>query len=310
MQIGLMIGARRETPGVDALVERIVQAEQDGFSSYWFVHLSSLGFDALTAIALAGRETSQIELGTAVSPIYPYHPLAMAQHALTAQAACRGRLTLGLGLSHQPVVEGQWGLSYASPARYMREYLSVLRPLITEGACDFDGEVFQVHAQLHVQDSTPCPVLIAGLAPLMLRLAGEVADGTITWMGGAKTIATHIGPGIQAAASGAGRPSPRICVALPIAVTDDVPNGRESALKDFQLYGRLVNYRRLLDIEGAEGPEDVAIIGNEEAVEQQLRALAEAGTTDFLASIFPVGNDMTSSEARTWALLKRLNGTI
>lgn len=310
MRISLLLGARREVLGVDVLTQRVVQAEQDGFSGFWFVHLSALGFDALTAIALVGRATSRIELGTAVVPVYPFHPTALAQHALTAQAASQGRLTLGIGLSHKPVVENSWGLSYTKPARYMHEYLSVLRPLLDEGRVDFSGEVFTVKADLAVQEATPCPVLLAGLAPRMLHHAGALADGTITWMAGPKTIETHIAPGLHAAAGEVGRSQPRICVALPIAVNDDIPNGREQAGKDFQRYGQLVNYRRMLDIEGADSPAEVAVIGNETQVEEQLRAFAAAGTTDFLASIFPVGNDMVASEARTWALLQRLNGTI
>ena len=310
MRIGIMFGARREVLSVEVLIERVQQIEHDGFSSFWVPHLSSLGFDALTALALVGYHTSRIELGTAVVPVYPFHPTALAQHALTAQVASKGRLALGIGLSHKPVVENSWGLSYNSPARYMQEYLQVLRPLISENQVDFAGEVFTVKAEINVQGATPCPVLIAGLAPRMLRHADELSDGTITWMAGAKTIETHIAPMLNEAAAGVGRPQPRICVALPIAVTDDAPNGREQANKDFHRYGQLVNYRRMLDIESSAGPEDVAVVGNEDEVETQLRTFATAGTTDFLASVFPVGNDMVASEARTLALLKCLNGNI
>jgi F420-dependent oxidoreductase-like protein len=287
-----------------------MKAEKDGFASFWLVQLASAGNDTLTTISLAGQQTRRIELGTGVIPVYARHPLALAQQAATTQVAAGGRLTLGLGLSHRPVVEDVMGLSYGKPARYMREYLSVLRPLINQEPVDFSGQVFSVKAGLEVTGSSPCPVLIAALAPLMLRLAGELADGTITWMAGRKTIETHIAPRISAAAESAGRPPPRVCVGLPIAVTDDRAGARQRADSTLQRYGQLANYRRVLDIEGAEGPADVAVIGNEVEVEEQLQAFADAGATDFLASIFPVGEDAPESEARTWEFLKSLNGTL
>jgi 5,10-methylenetetrahydromethanopterin reductase len=143
----------------------------------------------------------------------------------------------------------------------------------------------------------------------MLQLAGSMADGTITWMAGVKTIASHVVPRLQASAREAGRPVPRVCVGLPIAVTDDVPGAREAAARLFGRYGQLTNYRHLLDIEEAQGPADVAVMGNEVEVTRQLRALARAGATDFLAAIFPVGTDAAGSRARTWDLLRSLQGT-
>jgi F420-dependent oxidoreductase-like protein len=310
MRIGMISGARMEVMEPDALIQMAKQAEQDGFSHLWFVHRPNLGYDTLTTIALIGRQTSRIELGTAVVPVYPYHPLGLAQHALTAQAMAGGRLTLGIGLSHKPTVEDVLGLSYEHPARHMREYLSVLRPLISEGRVDFAAQVFRVKAELNVPGAAPFPVLIAALAPMMLRIAGELADGTITWMAGRKTLESHIVPRLSAAAETARRPQPRVCVALPIAVTDDLTRGREQAAKEFRRYGQLVNYRRVLDIEGVNGPADVAVVGNESQVEQHLRALAAAGATDFLAAIFPAGEDAAASMSRTWTLLRTLNGKL
>jgi 5,10-methylenetetrahydromethanopterin reductase len=310
MRMGIISGARMEVMEPDALIRMAKQVEQDGFSHLWFVHRPSLGYDTLTTIALIGRQTSRLELGTAVVPVYPYHPLGLAQHALTAQAMAGGRLTLGIGLSHKPTVEDVLGLSYEHPARHMREYLSVLRPLVSEGRVDFAGQVFRVKAEMNVPGAAPFPVLIAALAPMMLRIAGELADGTITWMAGGKTLESHIVPRLSTAAKTAGRLQPRVCVALPIAVSDDPISGREQAAKEFRRYGQLVNYRRVLDIEGVNGPADVALVGNESQVEQQLRALAAAGATDFLAAIFPVGEDAAASMSRTWTLLRNLNGKL
>ena len=307
MRIGIVTSP--DTVGaaaLDALVEQVTQAEVAGFDSFWLAQLPLTGCDALTTLSLAGQQTSRIELGTAVVPTFPRHPLVLAQQALTAQVAAGGRLTLGIGLSHQPVVEDIMGLSYGSPVRHMREYLSVLRPLIDQEKVDFAGQVFKVKAELQVPGSSSFPILIAALAPMMLRIAGELAEGTITWMAGLKTIETHIVPRITAAAEAADRPQPRVCVALPIAVTEDQVAAREHVARTLQHYGQLANYRRLLDIEGVAGPADVAVIGNETDVERQLRAFVDAGMTDFIASIFPVGEDPSASVSRTWAFLKTL----
>lgn len=310
MHIGLITGATPGTVELNATLEQVGKAEADGFDNIWFPQISTSGYDALTIIALAGVQTNRIELGTAVIPTFPIHPLVLAKQALTAQVASGGRLTLGLGLSHRPGIEDTMGLSYYSPARQMREYLTVVRSLIDEGRSDFKGREFNVRAALTVPKSSPCPIIIAALAPRMLKLAGEMADGTVTWMAGVRTIASHIAPRIQAAAQAAGRPQPRVVVGLPVAVTDDPSGARESAAGTYERYGQLTNYRRMLDIEGVEGPSEVAVVGNESQVEEQLRAFASAGTTDFVASILPVGENHEESASRTWQLLQSLVGKI
>lgn len=306
MRIGIMLAD--SGAGLDRMLDDAVAVEQEGFDSAWYGQV--FGSDVMTVIAMAGARTSRIEFGTSVVPTYPRHPFVMAQQALTVQAATGGRFTLGIGLSHRPVVENMWGMSYDRPARHMREYLSVLRPLVREGRVAFQGDVFRTTAGVQVRGATPMPVLIAALAPKMLQIAGELSDGTVTWMTGVKTIETHIVPKLRAAAQEAGRPAPRVAVGLPIAVTYDVTAARERAAKAFQIYGQLPNYRRMLDIEGAAGPAEVAIAGDEAAVERQLRALASAGATDFFAPIMPVGDDATASVARTRALLQSLVGRI
>lgn len=305
MRIAVFFGGTNDVQGH---VEAAVEAEQDGFDGIWYGQI--FGPDVLSVIALAGQKTTRIELGTSVVPTYPRHPVLMAQQALTTQAAAGGRFSLGVGLSHRPVVEGMWGMSYDRPAVHMREYLSVLRPLLKEGRVSFNGAFFRVNATVQVQTSNPPPVLIAALAPVMLRIAGELADGTVTWMVGPKTLETHIVPRISSSAEEAGRPRPRVVVALPIAVTDDAAEGRQSAARLFQVYGTLPNYRRVLDIEGAAGPAEVAVVGNEEEVESQLRRIAAAGATDFLAGVFPAGDDAQGSLRRTRTLLKALVGAL
>jgi len=307
-----MSGGRGGAIELHSFVQEVVQAEKDGFDSIWMPQVFASGqvFDALTLLSLAAAKTSRIALGTAVVPTFPIHPLTLAKHALTAQIASDGRLTLGIGLSHRPMIEDVMGLSYEEPARHMEEYLSVLRPLLDEGKVDFAGRFFNVKAQFHVPGALHVPVVVAALAPMMLRIAGEQADGTFTWMAGPKTVESHVVPRIRKAAEAVDRPPPRVCVGMPLAVTDDPQRARAQAAKTYQRYGELVNYRRMLDLEGVEGPSEVALIGNEAEVADQLIAYADAGATDFLASIFPEGDDEEGSLARSMALLKSLVGKI
>jgi len=297
-----------ESTNLEGAIQQVVKAEKEGFDSFWFGQ--TLGADVMTAIALAGQRTERMEIGVAVVPTYSRHPFAMAQQALTVQAATGGRFTLGIGPSHRPLIEGMWGLSYDRSALHVREYLSVLRDLVRDGRASLSGELYRVSGALQLTGAQPCSILVSALGPMMLRIAGELSDGTITWMTGTKTVETHIVPRISAAAGAAGRPSPRVCVALPIAVTADVDAARQRAARIFQMYGHLPNYRRVLDREGVSGPEDVAIVGGERDVEAALRALAAVGATDFLAVMFPATDDGRESIKRTRALLKDLIGHI
>lgn len=308
MRIGLFIGTMGAADTLAGQVAQAADAEADGFDSFWTAQVA--GVDALTLLALCGGVTEKIELGTAVVPTYPRHPMALAQQALTAQAAAGGRLTLGIGVSHRPVVEDRWGMSFRAPASHMDEYLTILQSLMASGSVDFRGDHFSASGEIARATDSPPSVCLAALAPRMLRMAGERADGTITWMVGPRALETHVVPRITRAAESANRASPRVCVGLPICVTDDARASFEAASGYFHRYGGLPSYRRMLDIEGVESPAEAAIIGDESEVEARLRALASAGATDFLASIFPTGADAAKSVARTRALLKSLVGRV
>jgi len=236
-----------------------------------------------------------IYLGTGVVPTYPRHPMMLAQQALTVQAATNDRLILGIGLSHKLVVESIWGLSFDKPVRHMREYLSVLAPLLKDRAVDFHGETISTSAGLTVPPAAAPPVIVAALGTQMLEVAGRLADGTATWMTGPKTIETHTVPTIRSAAKEAGRPDPAIAVSLPVCVTDDPADAIERANTAFSIYGSLPSYRAMLDREGCEGPGDVAFVGDEDEVRARIEHLAEIGVTDFYAAEF--GSEGDEAEA-------------
>jgi F420-dependent oxidoreductase-like protein len=290
MKLGFMCGV--ENKGVltlDELVAQVQRVEALGFDQAWLAQVFST--DAITALSIIGRETQTIRLGTAVTPSFPRHPTSLAMQILTASAACKGRFDLGLGLSHQLVIEGMFGIPYQQPAKHMREYLEVLMPLARGEACDFEGELFKVHAQLNIPDAvTPVSVIVAALGPKMLEVAGTLADGTTTWMTGPHTLATHIIPTINKVAKAAGRPAPRIVASLPIALTNDVEAARQAVMKKMEIYSLLPSYRRMLDMEkeGGAQPADLAMLGDEAELRQQIQHLKEIGVTDFNAFCVPV----------------------
>jgi 5,10-methylenetetrahydromethanopterin reductase len=300
MRIGIF-GGVVATSTIDEAVADVRAAEQQGFSGYWVPQI--FGYDALTLLAVVGRETETIELGTSVVPTYPRHPAMLAAQALTTQQACGGRLTLGVGLSHQPVIEHMFGMDFAKPVRHLREYLEILMPLVDGGSVSYTGETLGAHLTLDVPDAQPVPVMVAALGPQMLRLAGARTAGTITWMTGPRTIEAHTAPALRAAAAEAGNPEPRVACGLPVCVTDDVDAARQRAAQTYAIYGQLPSYRAMLDREGADGPADVAIIGDEDSVAARIRGLADAGVTDFAASEFASSAD---ERRRTRDLLRSL----
>jgi F420-dependent oxidoreductase-like protein len=300
MRIGLFGGDTADRT-IDHIVADAQRAEADGFASYALPQI--FGLDAMGVLGIVAREVPRIVLATGVVPTYPRHPVTMAQQALTVQAASDGRFVLGIGLSHQMVIENMFGESFDKPVRHMREYLSVLMPLLHERKVDFKGEVLRVNVGLGVTDVAAPTVLVAALGTQMLNLAGRMADGTSTWMAGPATLASHTVPTITAAAEKAGRPAPEVYSSLPICVTDDVDAARQRAAQEFQVYGFLPSYRAMLDREGAEDPGAVAIVGDVATVEKELGRLRDAGVTEFVASIFGTRDE----RARTRTFLQTLS---
>jgi len=324
MRIGLFIsetGTRGSS--IDDLVETATWAETNGIDTGWVPHIP-WSLDALTALAIVGRETSRIELGTAVVPTWSHHPYGMAQHALTTQAACGGRLAFGIGPSHRNVAENWYGENYDAVIDHVRDYVSVLDacsaaqveaietnggPGGMGGTVSFAGDRYTVQSLLDVPGATPVPVFLAALAPLMLKLAGERAACTITWMCDEHTHSTHVLPRLSAAAEAAGRFTPRVIAGLPVTVCDDIAKGKELAEQKFGMYRHIPNYARMLELGESGSPSEVAIIGNEEQVAERLASYEDSGVTDLAAMTFAVGDDVSErseNAERTRQLLAKL----
>jgi F420-dependent oxidoreductase-like protein len=312
VRIGLQIGPERGRypEKVGKLVADARAAEELGFASVWVPQIPG-DFDAMTAIALMGAGTSRIELGTAVVPLQTRHPVVVAQQALSTQAVCEGRFTLGVGPSHHWIIDDQFGLPYERPAHVVRQYLEVMNATFAgPGQVDVENDLFRVHAPNDVTD-LPVPVMVAALAPLMLQIAGELTDGTILWMADERAIAEHVVPRITKAASDAGRPPPRIVAGVPVALCADdaVDAAREYANKVLGHAEYSPNYQRLLEHGDATDVGDMLAVGSEASVVERLGRFRDVGVTDLGVRIVPFGanrDERIESRRRTETFLSSL----
>lgn len=302
MRIGLTGGGRT----VDAVVRQAERSEADGFTSLWYA--STVTGDPLVAMAIAGRATSAIELGTAVLQTYPCHPTLQASRVLAASAAMgRPGLTLGIGPSHASAIENLYGTDYDHPGRNTEEYLQLLTPLLRGEPVDVDGHDWSAHVPAgYLRPEHPVPVLLSALGPRLLRVAGQVADGVVLWMASARAIESHVAPRVQEAAKSVGRPSPRIVAGLPVAVHHDLAEARRAVTAYSTLYADQPNYQRIMEIGGAANPSEAAIVGPLDRVASELQALLDAGATDIWAAPVPVGDDPKASIRHTTDALREL----
>ena len=306
MRIGLMIGPERGRyrTKVDRLRADARWAEQAGLSTVWIPQIPD-EFDTLTAAAIVGVETKRIEIGTAVVPVQPRHPIALAQQALSVQAVCEGRLALGLGVSHHWIIDEMLGLPYERPVATMRAYLDVLEQAFRgPGSVDVENDLFRVHNPLDITDITPTPILLAALGPRMLELCGERTGGTILWMADERAIASHVVPNLSRAAEAAGRPTPRIVAGIPVCLCRDAEIDVAVARANRILSEAEVspNYQRLLEHGDAREVGDILAAGSESTIEKRLRAFADAGVTDISLRVVPIGEERDE-------LLASLRGT-
>lgn len=285
MRIGINGTGLVGRASVAAVIADVARARENGFASYWLAEHPTGGFDALTVLALAGQQVPDIELGTAVIPTWPRHPMVLAGQANTVADTIPGRLCLGIGLSHAVMMQNL-GIRFERPIRHLREFLDVLMPLVREGAVNAQGELLSCEARLFRAPATPCSVVVAALGPQALAVAGRLTDGvSLAWVG-PKTIRDHIVPRVRDAADAAGRPTPRVIATLPICVTDDAARVCAHINQNLAMYGQLPSYRAMFDREGVTAPADVALVGSRSQVEAGLATLREAGVSDYAASIY------------------------
>ncbi len=287
-------------------------AEEAGLHTVWIPQIPD-EFDALTAAALVGDVTSRIEIGTAVVPVQPRHPVALAQQALSVQAVCKGRFSLGLGVSHHWIIDEMMGLPYERPVPTMRAYLDVLdRALVGPGTVDVENDAFRIHQPLDITDVTPTPVLIAALGPLMLGLCGTRTAGTILWMADERAIGTHVVPALSRAAEAAGRSMPRVVAGIPVCLCldEEIPLAVERTNRILAEAEVSPNYQKLLEHGDARAVGDILAAGSATTIEKRLQAFADAGVTDVSIRVVPIGNgrdELIASSTRTREFLASLS---
>lgn len=300
---GQLSGMGEGSP-IDATVANLAMLRDEGFGRIWMSQLPHEP-DLLTILAAAFREVDGIQVATGVLPIQNQHPMLLAQRALTLNLLSGGRFVLGLGMTHQMVTEGMWGIPWDRPVRRLNEYLDGLLPLLAGEPADATGEIYSTRGALAIAGAPRPDVYVAALGPQLLKIAGRRTAGTCTWMTGPATLAGHVVPRLRQAAADAGRDEAdvRVVAALPISVTDDVDGARAQAAKQFAVYGQLPSYRAMLDREGFAGPEDAAIIGDEATVRGRLDELRGVGVDEFVAATF---DPSPEGRSRTRALLLSL----
>jgi 5,10-methylenetetrahydromethanopterin reductase len=308
-----MIGAERGDMArkVSKLVADIEWAESAGLDTAWMPQVPD-DFDCLTMVSLMSAHSSRIELGTAVVPLQAQHPIALARQALSIHAMAGGRLALGVGPSHHWIIRDMLGLPYEKPAAYTRDYLQVLNAAIGgPGPVDVENDSFTVHNPTAIGADNPMPVLVAALGPVMLQLAGELADGTVLWMADERAIGDHIAPKITKAAADAGRPAPRIVAGIPVClcVPSEVDAAKERANRILGEAEVSPNYQRLLERGDARDVGDLCAAGDETAILARMRLFADAGVTDLSVRLLPIGDnrdELVASKRRTREMLAEL----
>jgi F420-dependent oxidoreductase-like protein len=241
-----------------------------------------------------------------VVPVNPRHPLIVASLAQTAQAAAHGNFSLGLGLGAHEPERVAFGTSWPNTIRRLREHLTILRSVFDNGAVDFHGEELSANPgwPVTVSGGTPVPVYVAAMGPKALQVTGELADGTLPYLAGPRTIAEFIEPALAKAAADAGRPKPRIIAAVPVLVSDDGDDVRAFAAQQLSFYEAIPSYQKVIAREGVASATDLAAIGPAESVVRQLKRYLDAGATDVVLS--PLERADARVAEKIWAVAASL----
>jgi F420-dependent oxidoreductase-like protein len=266
------------------VIAQAARAHELGVEQVWLAQ--QLNYDAISLAALIGAAVPGLGVGTSVVPINPRHPLIIAQLAQTAQAATHGCFSLGLGLGARAIERPAFGSDWTNVITRLREHLTILRSVLDTGSVDFHGSEISASPTWPVQvaGGTPIPVYVAAMGPKALQVTGELADGTVPYLAGPKTIGEFIVPTITKAAADAGRPAPRVIVAVPVQLSADIDTARRTAAQQLSFYETIPSYRKVIAREGVDSVVDLAAVGPEKTVVQQLHSYLEAGATELTLS--------------------------
>jgi len=280
MKISIYSGSFDSEIGFFDRINYFKNLEDKGFKSLWIANANS--YDALNLALYLSTQTSSIELGTAVIPVFPKHPVELAQQILTTAKISNNRLKIGLGVSHKHRVENELGLRYVTPVLYMKEFLIILNDILHKGYSKYKGSLFNIDVSIDAETSNDVDIYLAALGPKMLGLAREYTEGTITWMTGYKTIKNNISPALNSKTDN----TKCILSSIPICITDDVEAVTNEAKSIFKFYNNYPNYKKMIIQEGVKDPSDLAIVGDEDYAYNVLQEYANSGVTEILAVVF------------------------
>ncbi len=298
-RVGLVIEAR----DVDTAVNKIREAEQAGVQQVWMTQSAGM-LDTLTLFAVAAAQTARIRFGTSIVPVYPRHPLVMALQALTIDSIAPGRLRLGVGTSHRHVMENMYGLSMSSPLAYLREYVEVMRQVLWEGKVDHQGKFFKVNTSF--PRAARIPLLVSALGVKAFRLAGEIADGAISWVCPVPYLLEKALPALREGAEARNRPAPPLVAHIPIALSADEEAVQKVAMKRISYYTKAPFYAHMFAEAGfpigADGSgtgalvKSLVIAGDKAQVEQRVRELVESGLDELMLMMVTVADEARERE--------------
>lgn len=277
-------------------VKTIVAAEAAGVRQIWMVQPPS-GPDTLTTLSAAATKTSTIRLGTSIVPTYPRHPLVLAQQVLSLYDIAPGRLRLGIGPSHQAIIEGIYGLSQTTPLAHLREYVKVLRAALWEGKVDHHGQFFNVVITL--PRTTKTPVLISTLGKKAFELAGEIADGALSWVCPVPYLLNTGIPALRRAAAANGRSAPLLVAHISVALSEDRHSVMAAGHRVLDMYAKLPFYAKMFADAGFPLTADQMVVpeslvdslivsGNEATVAARFTELLAAGLDELMVTLVPI----------------------
>ncbi|HLJ32106.1 MAG TPA: LLM class flavin-dependent oxidoreductase [Ktedonobacteraceae bacterium] len=297
------VGLNIQATDIATTISRILEAEQAGIRQVWMTQSAGM-LDTLTLYAAAAVQTTQIRMGTSIVPVYPRHPLVMAQQAATIDALAPGRLQLGVGTSHRHVMENMYGLSMLSPLAYLREYVAVMREVLWDGHVDHQGTFFKVAASL--PEPRQIPLLISALGEKAFHLAGEIADGAISWVCPVPYLLNTALPALQAGAGAQNRPVPPLVAHIPVAISTDEAAVQAATTPRISFYTKAPFYKHMFAAAGFPIDEKgtgvaalvkaLVVAGTQEQVEKRLRELIASGLDELLLMLVPVANEAHERE--------------
>ena len=294
--------------GVNArdIVDGIVAAEEAGLDAVWMTS-GGVAPDPLAIFAAAALKTDRVLFGTSIIPTFPRHPLAVAQGAVAVDQLAPGRLRLGVGPSHKPTMEGSWGIPFERPLQHLREYLTVLRAVLQEGAVDFDGNRMSAHARIAAP--TGVRVMASALRENGFRLCGELAEGAISWVCPLPYLRDVAMPAIKEGAAKAGREAPPLIAHVPVCVSTDIDSVREASRRQIGFYPKVPFYSQMFQDAGFPEARDgemsdrmidaLVVHGDAATVKERLRGVGAFGAGELLAMpIVPPGDAGATSRTR------------